>query len=229
MTAQMDHLPGTPDESQVERQNGCELSRPIPKFVPLLGTFVAGMMVGGLIVGAVVGLVSKAEGEAATTTFAEEQGSNADEAKRIEAAPGQPITAPTMKIIVEGVSYTEDLMLSLPDEHKYPRDGAVFALVKTKVENLSPDQGWDLTCGYTGAIIPAAAFTDKGNKYLPTCDLFRVQGNPECNENTPAGFEVDMTWIFEIPQGDVINQVAFNDPKDAETKNPVAYYADLAQ
>ena len=201
----------------------------VGKITPLVGCFVAGLLVGGIAVGAITGAVGNNDSAENATTYTEEQGSKADDTKKVEVPQGQPINAPTMKILVEEVTYTDDLMLTQPDEHKYPREGAVFALVKAKVENLSPDKGWDLTCHYTGDFIPTAAFSDKGNKYLPTDDLHRIQGNPECNENTPAGFEVDMTWVFEIPRVDVIDYVGFNDPSDSETENPVGYYTDIPE
>lgn len=96
-----------------------------------------------------------------------------------------------------------------PDEAQTPRDGGKFVTVTTTVENTGKET-IDLTCGLGVQVVAA---TEDDSNYEPIRELYRIPGNPECNDMLGAGFPTQMTWAFEIPTSKTVTTFGFADPR----------------
>ncbi|MFJ8967039.1 hypothetical protein ACIRG5_47410 [Lentzea sp. NPDC102401] len=45
-------------------------------------------------------------------------------------------------------------------------------------------------------------------------DLYKIKGNPECNDQLQPGFETDMTWVYLVPQPATVIGWGFQDTTD---------------
>jgi hypothetical protein len=89
-------------------------------------------------------------------------------------------------------------------------NGAKFVTVNTRVLNDSTTS-IDLTCGYP---IGNHLVDDRSRKFDSIDRLYRIRGNPECNDNLQPGFASDMTWIYRVPLDAVISAFEFEDLTD---------------
>ncbi|ANE05169.1 hypothetical protein [Corynebacterium crudilactis] len=129
----------------------------------------------------------------------------------------EAVEAPGVTLIVDGVSEMELLMLhadgwepgTKPQEQLDAPEGGRFVTVATTVENAGL-VSWDLTCGFA---IQAHVFSDKGQRYDPVDDLYRIPGNPGCNDDLNPGFSHTMIWSFPVPDDVKIIHFGFADPE----------------
>lgn len=76
-------------------------------------------------------------------------------------------------------------------------DGAVFIVLDTVVRNETK-ASMDLTCGYP---VANSLIDDQGRRYDAIKDLFKLQGNPECNDQLQPGFKNGMQYVYRVPAG----------------------------
>ncbi len=87
---------------------------------------------------------------------------------------------------------------------RHPRRAyQVTATVANKTKNSI-----DLTCGWP---VDTRLIDDDNANYDPVDDLYRISGNPGCNDNLQPGFAHSMTWIYEIPKTAKTNAFGFRD------------------
>ena len=123
----------------------------------------------------------------------------------------------SIKLRVEKVEEPDPFMLVAdgyqpgykPDEPQTPREGGKFVTVTTTVENTGKET-IDLTCGLGAQVVVA---TEDDSNYQPIRELYRIPGNPECNDMLGAGFPTQMTWAFEIPTSKTVSTFGFADPE----------------
>jgi hypothetical protein len=89
-------------------------------------------------------------------------------------------------------------------------DGAKFVSVKMRVLNDSK-KGLDLTCGYP---IKNYLIDNRAREFTSIGKLYRVQGNPGCNEKLQPGFATDMTYIYRVPLDADVSAFMFEDATD---------------
>ncbi len=89
-------------------------------------------------------------------------------------------------------------------------DGAKFVTVRTRVLNDSK-VSIDLTCNYP---IGNHVIDNRGRKFDSIKKLYRIPGNPDCNDDLQPGFSSDMTWIYRIPLDANITKFEFEDLTD---------------
>jgi hypothetical protein len=68
--------------------------------------------------------------------------------------------------------------------------GAKFVIIKAHIFN-NAKKSLDLTCSLP---IRTVLIDDMQRNFDPIGDLYKVQGNPECNSQVRPGLESDMTW-----------------------------------
>lgn len=99
-----------------------------------------------------------------------------------------------------------------------PRAGA--KLIKVTATVLNDTKGAiDLTCNY---VIDAKLVDDKDRNFEAIQDLYKIEGNPECNAQLQPGFDSPMTWIYEVPADAVISGIGFRDVTDFDADFPYA-------
>jgi hypothetical protein len=91
--------------------------------------------------------------------------------------------------------------------------GANFVIVTTQVVN-NAKQSMDLTCSLP---IRTVLIDDQNRNFDPIDSLYKVKGNPECNDALQPGFAEDMTWVYRIPTGTHVLGWAFEDITDFST------------
>jgi hypothetical protein len=96
-------------------------------------------------------------------------------------------------------------------------DGAKFVTVNTRVLNDSKTS-IDLTCSYP---IGNHLIDDRDRQFDSIKELYRIRGNPACNDNLQPGFESDMTWIYRVPLHANILSFEFEDLTDFSRKRTV--------
>ncbi|MBP2333158.1 hypothetical protein [Corynebacterium freneyi] len=87
-------------------------------------------------------------------------------------------------------------------------EGGKLVTVTTEVENTGTE-AWDLTCGFA---IQSELVDDQGRHFQPIDSLYRIPGNPGCNEQTNPGFTKTMKWAFEVPETAKGFKLGFADP-----------------
>jgi len=97
-----------------------------------------------------------------------------------------------------------------PYEEVAAGDGAKFVTVRTRVLNDSM-VSIDLTCGYP---IANNLIDERGRRFDSIGKLYRIPGNPECNDNLQPGFAASMTWIYRVPLDANISAYEFEDLTD---------------
>jgi hypothetical protein len=40
---------------------------------------------------------------------------------------------------------------------------------------------------------------DQSHQYAPMDELFKLKGNPQCDETVEPGQAADMTWVYRVP------------------------------
>ena len=131
--------------------------------------------------------------------------------------PHEAIEAPGVTLTLNSITESDHLMLNaegyepgyLPEERQEPVEGGKFITVNTKVENTGK-KSMDLTCGLA---VQVGLFNEDDQQYDPIQDLYRIPGNPECNHSLNPGFDIEMTWSFEVPKDMKATKFGFADPE----------------
>ncbi|HEY1918589.1 MAG TPA: hypothetical protein VGH27_23695 [Streptosporangiaceae bacterium] len=89
-------------------------------------------------------------------------------------------------------------------------NGAKFVTVKTRVLN-DAKKSIDLTCSRP---IANYLIDDRGRRFDSIGKLYRIRGNPPCNDRLQPGFTSDMTWIYRVPLDASILAFEFEDATD---------------
>lgn len=88
-----------------------------------------------------------------------------------------------------------------------PKNGGQLVQVTSKVTNHTK-ASIDLTCGFP---IDARLVDDDSANYDPVEDLYKIRGNPGCNDNLQPGFGHSMIWVYEIPKSSKANTFGFKE------------------
>ncbi|MFE7200250.1 hypothetical protein ACFU8R_08235 [Pseudonocardia alni] len=91
-----------------------------------------------------------------------------------------------------------------------PGDDARYFAVRTHVVN-DGQKSIDLACS---SPIANALIDDRGRKFDPLDSLYKIQGNPICNDALQPGFEADMTYVYRVPSSVTITSWSFADAAD---------------
>lgn len=91
--------------------------------------------------------------------------------------------------------------------------GASYVIVKADVVN-NAKKSMDLTCGLP---IRTVLIDDQDRNFDPIQGLYKVKGNPECNEALQPGFATGMTWVYRVPTDTHVLGWAFEDTTDLST------------
>ena len=134
-----------------------------------------------------------------------------------EPRANEAVEAPGVTLTVDGVSESDYLSIypdsvkvgSAPEENMDAPEGGRFVTVTTTVENTGL-VSWDLTCGFA---IQAHIFSEKNQRYDPIDSLYRIPGNPSCNDGLNPGFSDTMIWAFPVPNDVEITHFGFADPE----------------
>jgi hypothetical protein len=91
--------------------------------------------------------------------------------------------------------------------------GASYVIVNTHVLNKAKTS-MDLTCSLP---IRTVLIDDQNRNFDPIHELYKIKGNPECNEELQPGFAADMTWVYRVPTDTPVLGWAFEDTTDFST------------
>jgi hypothetical protein len=91
--------------------------------------------------------------------------------------------------------------------------GASYVIVNTHVLNKAK-KSMDLTCSLP---IRAVLIDDQNRNFDSIQELYKIKGNPECNEALQPGFTADMTWVYRVPTETHVLGWAFEDTTDLST------------
>jgi hypothetical protein len=96
--------------------------------------------------------------------------------------------------------------------------GATYVLVETHIIN-DGRTSLDLTCSLP---MQTALVDDRDRNFDPIDSLYKIKGNPECNDQLQPGFETDMTWVYRLPSGANVLAWGYRDTTDFSVNNPYA-------
>jgi hypothetical protein len=96
-------------------------------------------------------------------------------------------------------------------------DNAKFVTLYTRVLN-DAQRSIDLTCSHP---IYNHLIDERGRKFDSVGKLYRIRGNPECNDKLQPGFATDMTWIYRVPIDANILEFEFEDLTEFARKRTV--------
>jgi Domain of unknown function (DUF4352) len=119
---------------------------------------------------------------------------------------GQPVVNGGVKLTVNSVSSPPVISRHYKGDVS-PRAGAKYVQVETLVENAG-QKSMDLTCGYP---LANKVYDTQKRQYDAVDDLYELPGNPGCNDSLQPGFSSPMTYVYEVPQGAVIEFFGFAD------------------
>jgi hypothetical protein len=88
-----------------------------------------------------------------------------------------------------------------------PDAGGKFIVVETHVVN-NAKVSMDLTCSLP---ISTKLVDAQDRSFDPIPDLYKLKGNPECNDQLQPGFEADMTYVYLVPATATITGWGFKD------------------
>lgn len=91
-----------------------------------------------------------------------------------------------------------------------PKAGGRFIAVTAHVVN-NATVSLDLTCSLP---INTKLVDSQQRNFDAIDDLYKIKGNPECNEQLQPGFEADMTWVYLVPQTASVVGWGFQDTTD---------------
>ncbi|KAA1020522.1 DUF4352 domain-containing protein [Pseudonocardia sp. EV170527-09] len=91
-----------------------------------------------------------------------------------------------------------------------PQAGGRFVSVTAHVVN-NAKVGLDLTCSLP---INTKLVDSQQRNFDAIDDLYKLKGNPECNDQLQPGFEADMTWVYLVPQSAKVIGWGFQDTTD---------------
>jgi hypothetical protein len=91
-----------------------------------------------------------------------------------------------------------------------PKEGGRYVTVIAHVVN-NAKVSLDLTC----SLPVQTKLVDAQARYFDAIDdLYKIKGNPECNDQLQPGFETDMTWAYLVPKGAAVVGWGFRDTTD---------------
>ncbi|CAM4039686.1 DUF4352 domain-containing protein [Corynebacterium frankenforstense] len=128
---------------------------------------------------------------------------------------GEMVEAEGVALRVDAVTETDKIELlsdhstADPNVTEKVREGGKYVVVDTTVRN-DDTQDMDLTCGFA---VQAKLVTEPAAEYGPEDSLYRVPGNPECNDNLGPGFDTTMTWVFVVPKDRKVTALGFANPE----------------
>lgn len=96
-----------------------------------------------------------------------------------------------------------------------PPAGAKYVAVTVHVTNNS-QVSMDLTCGYP---IANKLVNAQQQQYDAIEDLYKLKGNPKCNNNLQPGFSSDMTYVYAVPATSQIVGWGFADATDVSVQH----------
>ena len=102
------------------------------------------------------------------------------------------------------------------DIHDDPRRGRCEVRGQTHVVN-NAKTSLDLTCSLP---VNTKLVDDQERQFDPIDDLYKLKGNPECNDQLQPGFESDMTWLYRVPSTANVVGWAFQDLTDFAAPPP---------
>lgn len=88
-----------------------------------------------------------------------------------------------------------------------PDSGGKFVMVEAHVVN-NARVSIDLTCSLP---IKTLLVDASERQFDAIQDLYKLRGNPECNDQLQPGFESDMTWVYTVPQSATVIGWVFTD------------------
>lgn len=91
-----------------------------------------------------------------------------------------------------------------------PRAGGKFVAVTAHIVN-NAKVSLDLTCSLP---IDTKLVDSQQRNFDAIDDLYKIKGNPECNDQLQPGFEADMTWVYLVPQTASVIGWGFQDTTD---------------
>jgi hypothetical protein len=91
-----------------------------------------------------------------------------------------------------------------------PKEGGRFVMVTTHVVN-NAKVSLDLTCSLP---LMTKLIDAQQRNFDAIDDLYKLKGNPECNDQLQPGFEADMTWVYLVPKTATVVGWGFRDTTD---------------
>jgi hypothetical protein len=91
-----------------------------------------------------------------------------------------------------------------------PKAGGRFVSVTAHVVN-NAKVSLDLTCSLP---INTKLVDSQQRNFDAIDDLYKIKGNPECNDQLQPGFEADMTWVYLVTQTATVIGWGFQDTTD---------------
>lgn len=88
-----------------------------------------------------------------------------------------------------------------------PDAGGKFIVIETHIVN-NAKVSMDLTCSLPISTVLVDA---QDRSFDPIRDLYKLKGNPECNDQLQPGFEADMTYVYLVPANALITGWGFKD------------------
>lgn len=136
-------------------------------------------------------------------------------------AVGQPATSGGITMTVTSFKKVPSYKTDYNDDQADigPKNGGQLIQVTANVKNKTK-ASIDLTCGFP---VDARLVDDDDANYDPVDDLYKIAGNPGCNDNLQPGFSHQMTWVYEIPKTTKTSLFGFRDTDlDGGTQYPYA-------
>lgn len=91
-----------------------------------------------------------------------------------------------------------------------PEAGGRFVMVSAHIVN-NAQVSLDLTCGLP---ITTKLIDAQQRNFDAIDDLYKLKGNPECNDQLQPGFEADMAWVYLVPTSASVIGWGFQDSTD---------------
>ena len=84
----------------------------------------------------------------------------------------------------------------------------------------------DLTCGWP---IDSVAVDVQEREFDTISSQYKYENNPGCNDNLQPGFEAEMTYVFNVPDGAQMLAMAFRDTEQSAWGEYSAFLFDPAE
>lgn len=96
-----------------------------------------------------------------------------------------------------------------------PQANAKFFAAHVTVKNDTTGP-IDITCSYP---LEIRAVNSKGQTYTPIDDLFKIPGNPMCNDQLQPGMTSEVDYVFEMPNDTKVVGIVWRDVTDLSANN----------
>lgn len=101
-----------------------------------------------------------------------------------------------------------------------PSSGTKFLSIQVAVKNNSKEP-IDLTCGYP---LEIKAMNESDQLYTPIDDLFKIPGNPGCNDMLQPGITASISYVFNVPSDAKMIGFVWRDRTDLAAQNKYATF-----